>query len=129
ILTGSSVMNTESIAVAAGLACGAVLLVLLYVLATRKAAKTGQRPVMLFLWALSFFALIHGVGLVVGTAVVLLGATMLFGPLPAEDRGWMWYTIRAGGAFVLVGGVGLLSRRGRWRPRPAPAAGPRPGGP
>jgi hypothetical protein len=121
-------MKTETMAVASGVVCGAMLLVLLYVLAARKAATTGQHPVVLYLWVLSLFAVGHGIVLAVSTPLVFVGST-LFGQLPQEDWDWMWYVVRAGVVFILVGGGVLLSLRGRWRPRPVPGSEPRPGGP
>jgi hypothetical protein len=100
-------MAVEWVAVAVGIVGGAMALGGLSVLAGRKAAKTGERALLVFVWGLSFLSLVHGLGLCLVTAAVWAGAPLLVGPIPEPERQFMGRMILAGVAFVVIGAVGL----------------------
>ncbi len=104
-------MAVEWIAVVAGIVGGVVALGGLYALAGRKAAKTGERPSVVFVWSLSLLSLVHGLGLCLVTAAVWGGAPLLVGPIPEPERRLMGGMMVAGAAFVAVGAAGLRVRR------------------
>jgi hypothetical protein len=104
-------MTLEWIATAAGLVAGAVALAGLYVLAKRKATKTGERAGVVFVWALSFLALVHGLGLCLVTAAVWGAVALFVDPLPESERQLMGRMILAGLGSVCIGALGLQVRR------------------
>ena len=95
-------MNTEWIAITAGIVGGATFLMGMYLAAIRKAAQSCERPFVIFLRCLFFLSLVHGIGLVVVTGIVLLCTPIFFGPIPVADREWMV-------SFILVGLVFVVS--------------------
>jgi hypothetical protein len=104
-------MVVEWVAVVAGIVGGAVALGGLYALAGWKAAKTGERASLVFVWGLSFLSLVHGLGLCLVTAAVWAGASLLVGSIPKPERQFMGRTVLAGVVFFFVGAVGLRARR------------------
>src|SRR5262245_32130789 len=82
-------MAVEWVAVTAGIVCGAVALGGLYVLAGRKAVKTGERAPLIFVWGLSLLSLMHGLGLCLVTSALWAGASLLVGPIPEPERQFM----------------------------------------
>jgi drug/metabolite transporter (DMT)-like permease len=104
-------MNVEWVAIVAGVIGGALALLGLYLLAAKKAAKTGERAFTTFVWGLSLLSLMHGIGLCIVTAVVWAGASSLDGPIPETDCRFMGLMILAGIVFVFLGGMGLWTRR------------------
>ena len=104
-------MAGEWIAIAAGMIGGALALGGLYVLAGRKAAKRGERAFPIFVRGLSLLSLVHGLGLCLVTAAVWGCASLLCAPIPEADRRFMGLMILAGIAFVVIGGLGLVTRR------------------
>jgi hypothetical protein len=106
-------MDVVWLCVAAGIVGGAAALAGLYLLAARKAARSGERALTVFLRVLFAFSLLHGLSLVLVAGVMWLVAPLFLGPIPAADRDAMEHMfIPAGLACVLVGGVGL---RFTWR--------------
>jgi hypothetical protein len=104
-------MDVQVLANAAALAGAALFLVPLYQLAVKKAARSGERALTVFVRALSLLSLVHGLGLCLITAAVLLGVPLLLGPLPAHDRRWMGEVILAGFGLACLGGIGLWATR------------------
>jgi hypothetical protein len=104
-------MSAEWFAIAAGILGGAMALRGLYVLASRKAAKTGERASLVFLWALSFLFLVHGLGLCVITALVWSGAALFGVPLPEPERLLMKRMMLSGIVSVVFAAIGLQARR------------------
>jgi hypothetical protein len=100
-------MTLETVLVSIGWLGGAGLLVCLYLHAARKARKTGERPVVLFLRCLAVFSLFHGAGLSLVTAVVLFATPALVAQLPATDHAWMLWMVGAGCVFLAAGGLVL----------------------
>jgi hypothetical protein len=106
-------MFIEWLAVPIGVICGAVVLFCVYILARRKAEKTGERPLIVFIRVLAVFMLFHGLGLALVTPCVWLGASTVFGLMPAEESGWMAYFTVVGVVIVLISG-GVLCWTGLW---------------
>jgi hypothetical protein len=110
-------MPVEWIAVPVGLLAGGIALLGLYLLARKKALKSGERPGVVFLRCIAFLGLVHGLGLALFTPCVLGGASLLFGPIPVEDRDWMIAFTLAGLVFVFFSGLAL--RWTGWFPQAA----------
>src|SRR5262249_21306814 len=100
-------MDLEWIAIAAGIVGGALFFLGLYLLAIRKAAKSGERAFVIFMRGVLFLALMHGLGLVVVTGAVLFCVPLLLGQIPEADCDFMEWMILAGLVLVCIGGVGL----------------------
>jgi hypothetical protein len=100
-------MIIEWVAAPIGLLCGALVLYCVYLLAVRKAQKTGERPLVVFFRVLAVFMLLHGLGLAFITPGVWFAASTFIGPLPAEDAGMMAYFTVVGFVVVIVS-VGVL---------------------
>jgi hypothetical protein len=111
-------MNVEQLAIAAGILGGAIALVGLYLLASKKAAKTGEQAIIVFVWSLSLLSLLHGLALCLITAVVWLGASLLVGTGLEIDYRFMGMMILAGVVFLFIGGIGLQTRRHAVATRP-----------
>ena len=103
-------MGVEWLATAAGMLGGALGAGGLYVLASRKAAETGERASLVFVWGLSRLFLVHGLGLCLLPALVWGGAA-LFVPVPESERALMCNMMLAGIASVVCGAIGLQVRR------------------
>ena len=94
-------------AISAGVFGGAIALVGLYMLARAAAFKSGERPSICFVRGLAFVALLHGLGLVLVSACLLVVVPALVAPLPAEDHDWMVRFMLAGVAFIVSAGIVL----------------------
>jgi len=102
------------ISISAGVLGGAVALGGLYLLARTAALKSGERPAICFVRSLAFLALVHGLGLVLVSACVLVAVPTRVAPLPVEDHDWMFRFILAG--VVSVVSAGLVLRWTGWFP-------------
>jgi hypothetical protein len=96
-----------AIAISVGVFGGVVALVGLYLLARTAALKSGERPAVCFVRVLAFLALVHGLGLVLVSACVLVAVPALVAPLPPDDHRWIVRFMVAGVVFVLSAGVVL----------------------
>ena len=102
------------ISISAGVLGGAVALGGLCLLARTAALKSGERPAICFVRSLAFLALVHGLGLVLVSACVLVAVPTRVAPLPVEDHDWMFRFILAG--VVSVVSAGLVLRWTGWFP-------------
>jgi hypothetical protein len=104
-------MGVEWLGIAAGVLAGAAGLRGLYVLARRKAAKTGERASLVFVWSLSLLFLAPGLGLCLFPALVWGGAALFAVPIPESERLLWSRMMLAGMASVVFGAIGVQSRR------------------
>jgi hypothetical protein len=104
-------MSAVWFGVAVGVLCGAIGLRGLYVRASRKAAQTGERASLVFVWALSVLFLLPGLGLCLMPALVWGGAALFGVPIPESERLLLSNMMQSGLVASVFAIIGVQLRR------------------